>query len=204
MTDKPCAPATERNSRAILEVVGHEFRDCRSVLEIGSGTGQHAIVFGGALTHLTWQTSDRDENHSGIRAWVQEAAVPNVFPPLSLDVLSAKLPKSSYDAVFSANTSHIMSFVAVKKMFELVSVALQDDGVFCLYGPFRQGGAFNTESNARFDQSLRKRDPQMGIRDLEDLDQLGHDGNLKRLRLFAMPASNHLAVWIKQEIGRYV
>lgn len=202
--DKPFAPATERNSQAILEVISHEFRGSSSVLEIGSGTGQHAIVFGEALTHLTWQTSDRDENHSGIRTWIKDAAVTNVFPPLSLDVLSADLPKSSYDAVFSANTSHIMNLPAVVKMFELVSAVLKDDGVFCLYGPFRQGQEFNSESNARFDQSLRNRDPHMGIRDLEDLDRLGHEGNLRRLRLFAMPANNHLAVWTKHNSGRHI
>ena len=198
MTDKPFAPATERNGQPILEVIRHEFRASRSVLEIGSGTGQHAVVFGAALSHVTWQTSDRDDNHSGIHAWLEEAGISNVLPPLSLDVLTAELPRSSYDAVFSANTSHIMSYAAVEKMFELVSGVLKDDGVFCLYGPFLKDGKFNTPSNAEFDQSLRNRDPEMGIRDLEDLDRLGADGFLCRSRLYAMPANNNLAVWTKQ------
>ena len=201
MNDKPLAPATERNSQPILGVIGHEFRDCRSVLEIGSGTGQHAVAFSLALSHLTWQTSDRDENHNGICTWLNEAALPNVLQPLSLDVLTAELPQMPFDAVFSANTAHIMSFAAVEKMFALVSRVLTDDGRFCLYGPFRQNGECSTPSNTAFDQSLRDRDTNMGIRNLEDLDQLGSNGDLHRSRLYAMPANNLLAVWEKRLAG---
>lgn len=197
MTEKPFAPATERNAQAILEVLRHEFRSCRSVLEIGSGTGQHAVSFAAEMGHLTWQTSDRDENHCGIHAWIEEAALANVRKPLSLDVLTAPASCDQYDAVFSANTTHIMSYAAVEKMFGIVGQVLPDAGVFCLYGPFRQNGAFNTPSNEEFDRSLRARDPAMGIRDLEDLDGLAIDEDLRRARLYAMPANNQLAVWIK-------
>lgn len=195
MGDKPSAPATERNSSAILGVLRIEFRGCRSVLEIGSGTGQHAVTFASALPHLTWQTSDLDENHEGIRAWLDAANLPNVRRPLSLDVMSADGKAHSYDGVYSSNTAHIMSYPAVVRMFVLVSRVLQDDGVFCLYGPFRQNGRFNTQSNASFHDSLVARDPAMGIRELEDLDALATDGGLHRSRLYAMPANNLLAVW---------
>ncbi len=198
MIEKRHAPATERNSRPILDVIRHEFSACHSVLEIGSGTGQHAVAFGAELGDLIWQTSDRDENHASIIAWLIEAELPNVRQPLSLDVLTAEMPPSSYDAVFSANTSHIMSFAAVEKMFRLVSRVLPEAGVFCLYGPFAQNGEFNTPSNAEFDRSLRNRDPEMGIRNLEDLDHLGLEGSLHRVRFYAMPANNNLAVWTKQ------
>jgi len=203
MNDRPFAPATERNSQPILGVIGHEFRSCKTVLEIGSGTGQHAVAFGCVLGHLTWQTSDRDENHNDICTWLSEAALPNVLQPLSLDVLTAELPQTPFDAVFSANTAHIMSFAAVEKMFALVSRVLRDDGIFCLYGPFRQNGECSTQSNVAFDQSLRNRDPEMGVRNLEDLDQLGCKGAIHRCRLYAMPANNLLAVWIKRTKGRY-
>lgn len=198
MTAKRLAPATERNSQPILDILQHEFELCHSVLEIGSGTGQHAVAFASVLNHLVWQTSDRDENHDSILAWMSEAALPNVREPLSLDVLTATMPQSSYDAVFSANTAHIMSAAAVDKMFDLVGRVLGDRGVFCLYGPFKQNGEFNTPSNAEFDRSLRSRDPDMGIRDLEALDKLAAEGGMHRVRIYAMPANNHLLVWVKQ------
>jgi SAM-dependent methyltransferase len=204
MTEKPFAPATERNSKPILDVIRHEFHSCQSVLEIGSGTGQHAVAFGANLNHLIWQTSDRDENHDAINAWLNDAALRNVLQPVSLDVLTAEMPRLSYDAVFSANTSHIMSFAAVEKMFSLVSGVLKEEGVFCLYGPFAQDGEFSTPGNAEFDRSLRNRDPEMGIRNLEDLDRLGLAGCLCRVRLYAMPANNNLVVWIKRSSGSNV
>ena len=198
MTDGPFSEYAERNGVPILEVLRDEFATRQRVLEIGSGTGQHAAQFAKILSHLQWQTSDRDENHDGINAWVSAASLENLLPPLSFDVLTADIASASYDAVFSSNTAHIMSIEAVEKMFTLVGQALMSGGVFCLYGPFRQNGEFNTASNAAFHESLRSRDPEMGIRDLEALDELGQRHDLERLRLYAMPANNHLAVWIKE------
>ncbi len=195
MNRKSFASATERNSISILGVLRIEFRDCRSVLEIGSVTGQHAVTFSAEFPHLTWQASDLDENHDGIHAWLDAANLPNVHRPLSLDVMSASGEAQSYDAVYSSNTAHIMSYPAVVKMFGLVSRVLQDNGVFCLYGPFRQHGRFSTQSNANFHDSLVIRDSAMGIRELEDLDALANDGGLHRSNLYAMPANNLLAVW---------
>ncbi len=197
MSDKPFAPAPERNSLPILGVIRREFADASRVLEIGSGTGQHAVRFGAELSHLTWQTSDVEAHHAGICAWVDEAKLSNVMRPLVLDVLTADIPAQAYDAAFSANTAHIMSFAAVGKMFALVSRALSDQGVFCLYGPFRQNGDFNTDSNAAFHASLLERDPEMGLRNLEDLDKLAASGGLHRTRLYAMPSNNYLGVWTK-------
>jgi predicted O-methyltransferase YrrM len=201
MNDKPFAPATERNKEAILCVIREEFRSCRSVLEIGSGTGQHAVHFAAELANLTWQTSDVAQNHAGIRAWLREASLQNVRDPLLLDVCTAEAQEQKYDGVFSANTAHIMSFAAVEKMFELVSSSLNEGGVFVLYGPFRQDGEFNTSSNARFHESLQQNDADMGIRHLEDLDRLAASGRMRRSRLYAMPANNHMVVWRKREAG---
>jgi SAM-dependent methyltransferase len=201
MNDKPFAPATERNSRPILDVIREEFRGLKSILEVGSGTGQHAVYFAAELAHVTWQTSDIEVNHAGIQAWLRHAALPNVRDPLSLDVLTAEPPVDTYDAVFSANTAHIMSFTAVEKMFSIVSSVLENAGVFALYGPFRIGGEFNSPSNARFHQSLRQQDAAMGIRHLEDLDRLADMGGMKRARMYAMPANNQLVIWLKDTVG---
>jgi cyclopropane fatty-acyl-phospholipid synthase-like methyltransferase len=202
MHEKPFATATERNSRAILGVLREEFRGMNSILEIGSGTGQHAVFFGQALEHLNWQTSDVADNHAGIQSWLDEASLPNVHSPLPLDVRDTHMDDNSYDGVFSANTAHIMSPTAVDNMFSLAAGVLHDRGVFVLYGPFRQAGRFNTVSNEQFHQSLQQRDPTMGIRELEVLDDLAARGNLKRKRLYAAPANNHIVVWKKEEGGR--
>lgn len=197
MTDKPFSVPAERNSAPILDVLRNELAHSTRVLEIGSGTGQHAACFAKALPFLQWQTSDRDENHDGIHAWIFDTGLTNLLPPLSLDVLSADMPVESCDAVYSANTAHIMSIEAVQKMFTIVGTVLQDDGVFCLYGPFRQDGAFNTPSNAEFHKSLRSQNPEMGIRHLEALDEFAREQGLTRIRLYAMPANNHFVIWRK-------
>ena len=197
MTDKPFSEYAERNGVPILTVLRNEFANSTKVLEIGSGTGQHAARFAKELPFLQWQTSDRNENHDGIRAWVNDSGLTNLLPPLSLDVLSSNVAAASCDAVFSSNTAHIMSIEAVQKLFEIVGNALTARGVFCLYGPFRQGGEFNTPSNAAFHRTLRSRNPEMGIRDIETLDDYARDNNMARARLYAMPANNHIAVWHK-------
>jgi len=189
--------AAERNKRPILEVLQKEFRDARRVLEIGSGTGQHAVFFGAELPHLTWQTSDLPENHAIILQALQDYGPDNVKAPLDLDVEHAEGRTIEADAVFSANTAHIMSIHAVERMFELVGRVLPQDGPFCLYGPFNFSGQFSSDSNARFDASLRERNPSMGIRDLGDLDRFAGASAMSRVRLYAMPANNHIAVWQK-------
>lgn len=198
MRPLPNAPACERNRQPILHVLRDEFRSRTRVLEIGSGTGQHAVFFGAALPQLTWQTSDRPDNHESIAAWLCHAGLENVLPPLALDVESFDPGGLSFDAVFSANTAHIMSVEAVRCMFRLVGQVLEAEGVFCLYGPFNFDGRFSSDSNAAFDASLRQRDPAMGIRDLEELDRFAAAAALSRVRLYAMPANNHIVVWKKQ------
>ena len=201
MNARPFATASDRNKQAILTVIRDEFRGRDSILEIGSGTGQHAVHFAAELPDLVWQTSDVLENHDGIRAWIQSAALANVRAPIELDVTDAVLPPRSYDGVFSANTAHIMSSAAVESMFSLVGKILRDTGVFVLYGPFRQHNNFNTESNAEFHRTLQQREGNMGIRHLEDLDEMASTGRLRRLRVYAMPANNHTVVWTKDLRG---
>jgi len=197
MADRPFAEYAARNAAPILEILQREFRNSSRVLEIGSGTGQHAVTFAAALDHLQWQTSDLDENHTGIRAWIDNAKLDNVAAPLSMDVREASVSENAYDAAFSSNTAHIMGIDAVEKMFSLIGKALRDGGVFCLYGPFRRDGAFNTQSNADFDANLRERDSVMGIRHIETLDDFAAAVGLKRIRFYAVPSNNNVAVWIR-------
>ncbi len=193
----PFASAAERNARPILGVIEHELSDATSVLEIGTGTAQQTVVFARYLPLTLWQTSDLTSNHEGIRARLTAAGLDNVRHPLCLDVRDAKAEAAQYDAVYSSNTAHIMDEPTVEAMFRYVAVTLRESGSFLLYGPFRLNGGFTTESNARFDQSLRRQDPTMGIRDLEWLDILAARRGMRRHRLYSMPANNFLVVWKK-------
>jgi len=194
---KPFAESCIENRRPILTVLRQLIAGRRQLLEIGSGTGQHAVYLAPAFPQLQWQTSDRGENHPGIRQWLQDEAVENALPPLELDVLQAEWPlaESSVDAVFSANTAHIMGWDGVEAMFAGVGRVLKPQGLFLLYGPFRYSGRFTTEGNARFDQWLKSRDPQSGIRDIEALRELAARTGMTLYRDFAMPANNRLLVW---------
>ena len=195
MFDKPFSTACENNKGPILAVLRRYLTAPATVLEIGSGTGQHSVHFGAALPQVTWQTSDLPANHAGIRAWLDEAGLPNVLPPLKLDVAGGSWETGPVDAVFSANTAHIMHWPVVVAMLAGVGRLLPADGLFMLYGPFNYDGRHTSESNARFDLSLRMNDPGMGIRDFEAVrDELARAG----LALEAdheMPANNRLLVF---------
>jgi cyclopropane fatty-acyl-phospholipid synthase-like methyltransferase len=201
VTERPNAPATERNREAILEVLVDEFGDRHEVLEIGSGTGQHAVFFASAMSHLTWQTSDVVTNHPGIRSWIEFSNIDNVKPPLEIDVESATRIDGKFDAVYSSNTAHIMSMHAVECMFELAGNLLPENGKFCLYGPFNRNGEFTSESNARFDASLRSQNPLMGIRNLGDLEVLAEKAGMQRSSFYAMPANNFIVAWSRIGTG---
>jgi cyclopropane fatty-acyl-phospholipid synthase-like methyltransferase len=201
MPARPCAAASLRNAAPIAGVLAHEFRYCSTVFEIGSGTGQHAVEFACRFDHLEWQTSDLRPNHPGISEWIAYSGLANVGEPIAFDTLTADVPEQGFDAVFSANTAHIMSHAAALRMVELAGRMLNDDGSFCLYGPFRRHGRFNTESNAAFDASLRARNPEMGLRDLEELQERAAQSGMILSRVYAMPSNNLCAVWRKGRLG---
>jgi cyclopropane fatty-acyl-phospholipid synthase-like methyltransferase len=198
MPAKLFAAASARNAAPIAGVLAQEFRRCRSVFEIGSGTGQHAVEFGARFDHLEWQTSDLEPNHAGIREWIASSGLPNVYEPEQFDVLTAELRQRKFDPVISANTAHIMSYAAACRLFELVGQMLVSDGVFCLYGPFSRGGRFNTDSNAAFDASLRARNTEMGLRDLDDLQRRADASGLVLSRVYGMPSNNLCVIWRKR------
>lgn len=194
MLHKPFSPACERNRDAILAVLRENFVDRSRVLEIGSGTGQHAVHFATALPQLVWQTSDVPENLSGIRAWLAEAQQPNTPPPLAFDV-NGTPPAGDFDAVFSANTLHIMAWPEVQRLFALLPGLMRPGALLTIYGPFNYGGAYTSASNAAFDASLRAGDPQRGIRDFEAVDALAIDAGLTLIDDRAMPANNRCLTW---------
>jgi cyclopropane fatty-acyl-phospholipid synthase-like methyltransferase len=192
---KPFAEACEKNRAPILEVLRVELAGKTRLLEIGSGTGQHAVYLAPEFPALLWQTSDVAEAHAGIRAWLADAGLANVLPPLTLDVCKDDWPTERYDAVFSSNTAHWMSWPEVECLFSGVGKALQTGGVFCLYGAFNYGGTFTSESNARFDRWLRARDPSSGIRDFEAVDELARRAGMTLANDHEMPANNRMLVW---------
>lgn len=194
---KPFAESCEQNQGPILEVLQAAFAQRAHVLEIASGTGQHAVHFGRAMPHLTWQTSELAQNHAGILEWLDEAALPNVLAPVELDVNAPAWPVVSVDAVFNANTVHIVGWASVERMFAGIGRVLEEGGILALYGPFNYGGKFTSESNARFDQWLKARDPASGVRDFEAVNRLAQGQGLALVDDVAMPANNRTLVWAR-------
>ena len=193
---KRFSDACERNREPILAILRRVFADRRSVLEIGSGTGQHAAYFAPALPHLSWQPSDVAENLPSVRLWREEAQTPSLREPLELDV-DQPFPRLQADAVFSANTCHIMSWPQVERLFAGVAALLPAGGVFALYGPFHYGGQPTSPSNAEFDAWLRGRDPQSGLRDFEKICELAAKHRFALVEDNAMPANNRLLVFCR-------
>lgn len=194
MDAKPSAPACERNRDPILAVLRTQFADRRSVLEVGSGTGQHAVYFAAALPWLSWQCTDLATQLPGIRQWLDEARLPNTPPPLALDVCGP-WPTGPYDAVFSANVLHIVGWPEVEAFFAGVGRVLDAAGVLVVYGPFNAGGTYTSASNRDFDAWLKARDPRSGIRDIEAVQALAAQAGLHAVDNMAMPANNRCLVW---------
>ena len=192
--EKPYAPSCDKNREPILDVLRQHFADRRHVLEIGSGTGQHAVFFAEQLPHLTWQASDREENLPGITAWLNEAALPNTPPPLRLDV-QQNWPAMRFDGIFTANTLHIMPWAAVESLFAGLSAIMSADAKLVIYGPFNYGGRFTSDSNASFDRWLKQQAPHQGIRDFEKVDALAQGAGLELVEDRAMPSNNRCLVW---------
>ncbi|RJF98257.1 DUF938 domain-containing protein [Noviherbaspirillum saxi] len=193
--------ACERNRDPILAVLRNVLTDVSQVLEIGSGTGQHAVYFGAALPHLIWQTSDLSENHPSIRAWISESGLSNVLPPLLVDAAGDEWPVSGFDVVFTANTCHIMSWDEVQSMFSRIGRLLPEAGLLCIYGPFNYDGRFTSSSNAQFDAQLRSQAAHRGIRDIEKINDLALANGLIATADHAMPANNRLLIWRKAAVA---
>ena len=198
----PFSQACENNKQPILTVLQEELKDFKYILEVGSGTGQHSVYFAPRLTYLTWQTSDVFVNHATINAWHNAYSAPNLYAPLTFDVSCDSVPVNEvadipYDAVFTANTLHIMSWSLVAKLFQLVGDMLPLNGKFIIYGPFNENGSYSSASNRQFDHSLRQRDANSGIRHLEDVIDLANAHHLMLSKRYEMPSNNQILVFEK-------
>lgn len=199
-TTKPYSQACGENKAPIHDVLAKHLGAARSLLEIGSGTGQHAVYFAAAFPDLSWQPSDVGENLPGIRLWLDDAGLSNLRAPLTLDV-TGPWPETRFDAIFSANTAHIMSDAQVAAMFRGIPQVLASGGLFALYGPFNYAGAYTSDSNARFDGWLKARDPRSGIKDFEHLDTLARDGGMTLVEDHEMPVNNRTLVWRREGLS---
>jgi cyclopropane fatty-acyl-phospholipid synthase-like methyltransferase len=187
--------AAERNKEPILAVLRAELAAARQVLEIGSGTGQHALYFTRALPQLIWQPSELAAQLPALAERILAEGGANLRTPLPLDAAAYPWPGGPVDAVYSANTLHIMSWPAVEQFFRGVGSVLSTPGVLCVYGPFAYDGRHTSASNAEFDRFLKARDPASGVRDCSALDALARAVGLTLTADHAMPANNRTLVW---------
>ena len=197
---KPFSQACENNKQPILNILSRAFETQKHVLEIGSGSGQHAVFFAKNLPFITWQTSDLAINHEGINLWIDDFPTANIRRPLTLDLSKVQSLDVNIDAVFSANTLHIISWPLVKAFFNLVDSQLSPKGLLCIYGPFNYQGKYTSASNANFDLWLKARDAHSGIRDFEAICQLAEKARLSLMEDIAMPANNHILIFQKTNV----
>ncbi|HED15880.1 MAG TPA: DUF938 domain-containing protein [Gammaproteobacteria bacterium] len=198
---KPYSESCDQNCEPILAVIQTLLADKQAVLEIGSGTGQHAVYFARKLPHLIWHTSDRAEYHAGICQWLHETGLDNTPDPVTLDVSHSDWPALTIDVVFTANTAHIMHDKDVAAMLAGVGRLLAGDGLFILYGPINYNQQYTSESNRHFDGWLKNRDPLSGIPDFEKLDSMAAQASLLLKDDHPMPANNRILVWQKKSTG---
>ena len=191
---KPFSPACERNQGFILKELKEVLKGVRTVLEIGAGTGQHAVHFAEHMPWLIWQCSDIQENLLGINMWVKDSGLMNLPRPIELDV-SAQTIATRYDAIYSSNTLHIMSKTHVEDFFRLISALSHKRTELIVYGPFNYGGEYTSESNANFDISLKSRNRESGIRDFEWINDLAKNIGFTLVDDKEMPANNRLIHW---------
>ena len=194
---KRVAPACERNRDPILAVLREIFVRPGLVLELGSGTGQHAAYFAKGLPHVTWQPSDLPEQLDSIRAWREDAGAANLREPLAIDLAAPRWPLEHADYVVCINTIHIVSWPLVETLFEKAGGLLPPGGVLYVYGPYRYADRPLEPSNVEFDRWLKSRDPASGIRDFEAVDRLAREAGLVPGGDRAMPANNRSLWWIK-------
>ena len=194
---KPFAPACERNAEPILQALRQYLPEHAEILEIASGTGQHAVHFCQAQAGWQWQCSDRAENIAGIASWLAELPHGRLPVPLTLDVLQGMWPTEKFDAIFSANSLHIMPWEAVLALFQQLGGLIRSGGHCLIYGPFNYAGEYTSPSNAAFDLWLKQQAPHQKIRDFEAVDALAQSAGLKLLADHAMPANNRLLCWQK-------
>lgn len=191
----PFSEAAERNKKPILDVISDVLKESREALEVGAGTGQHALYFASNMQHLNWRATDRMEYLEGLQNQFSARSIENLIGPTELDVNKLPWPSGTVDLVYTANTFHIMSWQSVESFFEGLDQCLEPAGHLIVYGPFKYRRQFTSPSNSSFDLSLKSRDPRMGIRDFEAVNGLATDIGLKLLGDHSMPANNQCLIW---------
>lgn len=197
--DLPFSQASENNKLAILGVLESKLKDKNSVLEIGGGTGQHAVFFGEKLPHLDWQSTDVSENISSLNLRISQAKLKNVTTAFAVNADDSQWDVGKFDVIFTANSLHIMPMSSVEKLFKKIGKHLNKDGLFLAYGPFKYSEEFTTPSNAEFDLWLKDRNSLSGIRDFERVNELASNAGLTLVEDNSMPANNQLILWMKPE-----
>lgn len=196
------SPSAARNSAPILAVLKRVLPTAGLVLEIGCGTGEHAVCFAQALPNLTWQPSDVDfESRVSTASWIKFAGLTNVLAPLDIDVCSSLWgveQAAPFDAIVSINMVHIAPWAACLGLFAGASRLLRAGGLLVVYGPFMRDGVHTAPSNAAFDTSLKARNPSWGVRDIADLEGVGNASRLRLLEMIDMPANNMLIVFVRE------
>lgn len=199
--NKPFSQACENNKQCILEVISTYFNSGDQILEVGSGTAQHATYFCQLLPEISWVPCEIPENMDTLAAGLSGEKLPNLMPPEVLDVTQREWPLTGLDGLFSANCLHIMPEALSADFFRGAGKALKIGGILCVYGPFKYGGDFTSESNASFDLWLKDRDPLSGIRDFENINQLATDNGFELIEDWNMPANNQCLIWRKEFAG---
>lgn len=198
---KQHAPATARNRESIRGVLAGVLPRDGSVLEVGAGTGEHAVFFAGAFPHLIWQPTDADpDSLASIAAYAAEAQLPNLRPPIFLDACCppwSGLGDQPFDAVVSINMVHIAPWRACEGLMEGAGRALRPSGLLLLYGPFRIDGRHTAASNAAFDQSLKAMNAEFGVRDVTEVVAAAAAHGLALAERVAMPANNLMLVFTR-------
>ncbi len=194
----PFCAAADRNKEAIGDALAGQLANTSSVLEIGSGSGQHAIYLCARFSHLQWQPTEQQHNIAGLRAAVDQSNCENINLPFEMEVSSyTPADHRIYCLVYSANTAHIMGIEEVRAMFRLASRSLATDGLFALYGPFKENGHHNSDGNIAFDNALQSEDSKMGIRDIGELAAIAESHDLALQKQIAMPSNNRILLWYK-------
>lgn len=193
----PYSAACERNKDPIWAIIAPYLESANTVLEIGSGTGQHAVYFAQRAPMVSWQTSDQRHYLDGVRAQIESQANATLPPPIELDVTQSRWLETDveYDIIYTANTLHIMAWKEVEAFFSGLSQVTHKDSVLIVYGPFKVQGRHTSESNAAFDQSLQARGVGSGIRDIETICLAAQAAGFQLLQDHAMPANNRCLIW---------
>lgn len=195
----PFNAAADRNKEVIGDALSEYLAQATTVLEIGSGSGQHAVYLCRRFSHLQWQVTDQSSYLEGLAAVVEQSGCENIQPPTELQAgACVETGNRVYSFVYSANTAHIMGINEIAATFEIVSRCLSAEGLFALYGPFKENGLHNSDGNIAFDKTLRSEDPKMGIRDIAELEDMANATGMKLHRQIAMPSNNRILLWQQQ------